>query len=281
MKLILRAAVVSVLAMPLAFAYAQAPAAKPHAKSATPTSPPAASAPKPAASPSKSAATAGQPGAASSRLDGIAAVVNDDVILESDVEEQLYLFLAQARMRPESTMVDSMRNAVLNQLIDFRIVVAEAKRQGLSLTANDEKMIARQADESLQQTRSRFQTAQEFQQALQHDNTTEAKLREKYRSDLGEQMLAERLKDKAMPKRSVTQTEAEAFFKANPDKFPHLPAQVKIQVIQIPPMPDSVADTKARTRILAIRKRITGGEKFAKIAAEASEDENTDRKSVV
>jgi len=139
LKLMLRAAIVSMLAIPLAFAFAQAPAGKPRAKSAAPTSTPAAPVPKPAAAPSRSPASAGPSGSASARLDGIAAVVNDDVILESDVEEQLYLFLAQARMRPDSMMVDSMRNSVLNQLIDFRIVVAEAKRQGLSLSANDEE----------------------------------------------------------------------------------------------------------------------------------------------
>ena len=31
------------------------------------------------------------------RLDGIAAVVNDDVVLESDVEEQLDLFMRRAQ----------------------------------------------------------------------------------------------------------------------------------------------------------------------------------------
>lgn len=272
MKLMPRAAV-SILAMFLACgqANAQAPTGKPHSRPKTPVSSPA----PPSQAAPKSPAPAGAP--SSARLDGIAAVVNDDVILESDVEEQLYLFLSQARLRPDSAMVDSMRNAVLNQLIDFRIVVAEAKRQGLSLTANDEKLVARQADESLQQTRSRFQSAEEYQQALDRDNTNEAKLREKYRSDLSEQLLAERLRDRAMPKKPVTQTEAEAFFKANPDKFPRVPAQVKIQVIQIPAAADSVTDSKARARIVGIRKRIVAGEKFAKVAAEISEDENTAR----
>ncbi|MGH2400878.1 MAG: hypothetical protein ACRDF6_13665, partial [bacterium] len=34
----------------------------------------------------------------SQRLDGIAAVVNEDVVLHSDIEEQLFLFLSRSRV---------------------------------------------------------------------------------------------------------------------------------------------------------------------------------------
>jgi len=263
------AAAVSILAVPVALAFAQAPA-KPHSSSAPAPAhtAPARPAPKPGAAASSGSAE---------RLDGIAAVVNDDVILESDVEEQLYLFVQQARIRPDSTMVDSMRKEVLDQLVDFRLVVAEAKRQGLTLNANDQKLIAQQADESLKQTKGRFQSDTEYQQALQRDNTTEAKLREKYKSDLTEQLLAQRLRDKQLPRHPVTQADAEAYFKANPGKFPKKPAEFKMQVIQIPPTADSVADQKARAKAMDVKKRLQAGERFAKVAADVSEDENTAR----
>src|SRR5438445_795598 len=83
-------------------AHAQHAANKPTSKSGVPAI-------TPAAPPPASAAPARTPGAGRSalspeRLDGIAAVVNDDVILQSDVEEQLYLFLSQARVKPDSAM---------------------------------------------------------------------------------------------------------------------------------------------------------------------------------
>jgi peptidyl-prolyl cis-trans isomerase SurA len=276
LKLIQKAAAaLLILAMSIAIAQAQVPAGKARAKSAAPAPAPVVQAAKPATPPAASAAPGGT---AAERLDGIAAVVNDDVILQSDVEEQLFLYFSQMRVQPESTMVDSMRSEVLNQLVDFRLVVAEAKRLGMTLTPSDQKMIAQQAEESLAQTRSRFQTEEEFRQALQRDNTSEAKLREKYKSDLGEQVLAQRVRDKQIPEIKVAPAEAEAYFKANPGRFPKVPAQVKLQVIQIPPAADSVADAQARAKILVVRKRLTtGGEKFAKVAAEVSEDDNTAR----
>src|SRR6185369_1584434 len=44
--------------------------------------------------------------AGAQRLDGIAAVVNDEVVLQSDVEEQLYLFMTRAQAEPDSSAAD-------------------------------------------------------------------------------------------------------------------------------------------------------------------------------
>lgn len=275
LKLNVKAATAALLlTLPVSFALAQAPAEMPRAKSAAPTRPAGAAAPRLSAPASRRASSPG----GSDRLDGIAAVVNDDVVLESDVEEQLYLFIQNARIKPDSALIDSMRKEVLNQIVDFRLVVAEAKKSGLALTPADQKMISEKAEESLRDTKARFQTEDEFRQTLERDNTTEAKLREKYRGDLGEQVLAQRLRDKQLPKHAVPAAEAEAYFLAHQNQFPKVPAQVKLQVIQIPPAADSLSDIKAKAKILEIRKRLTiGGEKFAKVAAEVSEDDNTAR----
>ncbi len=234
----------------------------------------------PAAATPKSApakAPAKRPTGASERLDGIAAVVNDDVILESDVEEQVFLFVSQARVRPDSTMLDTLRRQVLNQLIDFKVLVAEAKRQGVSLAASDQRQMDQQVEESLRDTKGRFETEEAFQAQLARENTSEAKLREKYRSDLERQMLAEHLIEKQMPLRPVPATEAEAYFASHPEKFPRLPAEVKVQLIQIAPAADSVTNQRARAKALGVKKRIAAGEKFAKLAGEVSDDPNTAR----
>jgi parvulin-like peptidyl-prolyl isomerase len=52
---------------------------------------------------------------------------------------------------------------------------------------------------------------------------------------------------------------------------------VRLQVIQIPVMPDSATSAKGRAEVLAAKKRIEGGEKFAKVAAEVSDDPNSAR----
>jgi hypothetical protein len=133
LKAIARATLASVLVLMLSgLALAQSTT-----PSTTPAKPPA----KPAAKPASSGAAH-----SSDRLDGIAAVVNDDVVLESDVEEQLYLFLMRAQQRPDSSVVDTMRTQILNQLIDEKLIVAEAKRQGVSVSDAE---VSKQVDDAI------------------------------------------------------------------------------------------------------------------------------------
>jgi peptidyl-prolyl cis-trans isomerase SurA len=223
-----------------------------------------ASAAPPAASPSPAA----QAPAAQS-LDGIAAIVNDDLVLRSEVEEQLGLFINNNHLTPDSAEVDTLRSQILDQLINEKLLVAEAKREGLSATSAE---IDKQVDQAITEAKQRFGSEDAYQQALLKENLTEAKLREKFHGDLERQILVDRLKRKQFPHKPVSQAEAEAFFKEHPDRFPPFPAQVRLAVIQIPVTPDSAALARAKSSALAARKRILAGEKFAKVAAQVSED---------
>ncbi len=208
------------------------------------------------------------------RLDGIAAVVNDDVVLESDVEEQLGLVLARSQATPDSDTVDTLRTQILNQLIDEKLIFAEGKKQGL--TATDAE-VAKELETAMKEIKQRFGGDDGFRQQLIKENTTEDKLREKFRAEIQRQIIGRKLMAKTLPKKTISQVEAEAYFKINHEKFPKVPAEIKLRVIQIPPSADSVTDARARVQALAIRKRLSNGEKFAKVAAEASDDPATAR----
>jgi peptidyl-prolyl cis-trans isomerase SurA len=218
---------------------------------------------------------AGRPVAAQERvLDGIAAVVNDEVVLRSDVEEQLYLFLMRSQVAPDSSVVDTLRRQILDQLIEEKLVVAEAKRQGVTVPDAE---VNKQADRALEEAKQRIGGPEAFQQQLQRENLTEEKLREKYRADLRRQMLAERLVQKQITRKAPSQSEAEAYFSAHKDKFPKVPPEVRVSVIQIPAEPESAAVARAKARAVEARRRIVGGEKFAKVAADVSEDPTSAR----
>jgi peptidyl-prolyl cis-trans isomerase SurA len=158
---------------------------------------------------------------------------------------------------------------VLEEMINEKLVVAEAKRQGLVVSETD---VNREVEKAIQDAKDRIGPAG-FQEQLAKENLTEERLRAKYRDEARRQQLAQRMVQKALPRKPVLQAEAEAYFKADPSRFPLAPGQVRLAVIQIPVTPDSAVDAVARQRALVIRKRIVGGgEKFAKVAAEVSDD---------
>src|SRR5262249_57600313 len=111
-----------------------------------------------------------------------------------------------------------------------------------------------------------------FQRQLRAEGLTEDKLRDRYINDLRHQMIARRLVQKQIPMKTVIQADAETYSKAHKDKFPKAPPEAQLSVILIAVEPDSVNVAAARTKALAALKRIKGGEKFAKVAQEVSED---------
>ena len=229
---------------------------------------------KPTTAAAKPAAAAARPATPPSvrdddRLDAIAAMVNDEAVLASDVEEQLYLYLQRAQARPDSTQVDSLRRQVLDQLIDEKLVLAEAKRQAVTVPDAD---IAKQVDQAVNDVKQRLGSDAAFAQQLQAENLTEARLRDKYKAEVQRNMVAQRLVQKTFPRKPVPPAEAEAYFSAHKDKFPKVPGELRLSVIQLPPTPDSIALLQGKAKAEALRKRIVAGEKFAKVAADASED---------
>lgn len=233
---------------------------------AAPTKPTTAAA-KPAAAAARPATTPSVPD--DDRLDAIAAMVNDEAVLASDVEEQLYLYLQRAQIRPDSAAVDTLRRQVLDQLIDEKLVLAEAKRQAVTVPDAD---ITKQVDQAVNDVKQRLGSEAAFAQQLQAENLTEARLREKYKAEVQRNMVAQRLVQKTFPRKPVPQVEAETYFNTHKDKFPKVPGELRLSVIQIPPTPDSMALLQGQAKAEALRKRIVAGEKFAKVAADASED---------
>lgn len=208
------------------------------------------------------------------RVDGVAAVVNDDVILQSDVEDQVYVFLSSnPGANPDSALVDTLRHQVLDRLIDEKLLVSEAKRQGLTVTDAE---VTRQVDAALADAKQRL-GEDGFKAQLEREGLTEERLRAKYREQAARQILVDRVVHKQIAEPRVTASEAEAYFKSHPDKFPKAPPELKLSVIQIPVRPDSATDMGARAKVVAARKRILAGEKFAKVAADMSDDPSSAR----
>lgn len=259
MKFVRRAAALAVLLATIALAAHAAAPAKPAAR-------PAATPPARPAAPAQTSAPAAAEGDA---LDAIAAMVNDEAILASDVEEQVYMFVQRAGVQPSRQEVDSLRRRVLDAMIDDRLVQAEAKRQGVTAT---EAEINRQLDVAIADQKERLGGDGPFNEALKREGLTEAQLRDRFRVDLTKQIAMEKFRQKMFPRKTVTPAEAEAYFNAHKDKFPRVPGEVRLSVIQIPPQPESTAVAAGFAKAVAVRKRLVGGERFAKVAAEESED---------
>ena len=227
-----------------------------------------------AQAPSKPAAKAPPPARTpgGERVDGVAAVVDNDVVLQSEVDEQLFLFLQQQQGQPDSMQVVQLRKDILDKLIDDRIIVGEAKRQ--NLTASEAEIEKNVAD-AIADTKKRLGSDDAFAAELRREGMSEDDLKKRYRDEVQKQLLANALLRKQLGKLEVTQADAEKYFTDNPDKFPKRPSAIKAQVIQIPIEPDSLEKAAVKKRAAETLARIKKGEPFSRLAQTLSEDPGT------
>jgi peptidyl-prolyl cis-trans isomerase SurA len=230
------------------------------ARAQAPTAPPATTPAAPAPSPR------------GERIDGVVAVVNDEVVLGSEVDEQLYLFLQQARVRPDSSEIAQLRREILDRIIDEKVIVSEAKRQNVTLP---EAELKKNVDDAIADVKQRLGSEAAFRAELEREGISEEALRQRYREDATRQMMANALLRKQLDKVEVTPAEAEKYFGEHPAEFPKRASAIHVQLVQVPVEPDSAARRAVRARATAAAARLKKGEPFSRLAQELSEDVGT------
>lgn len=196
------------------------------------------------------------------QLDGIVAVVGDNVVLRSDVEA---LALQFAR---GGTVTDEMRRAALNELINQNTLVAHAKRDTTITVSPDEvsEVLDQRTDALVQQLGGEDEVVALYGRSL-------AQIREDFRDTVRDQLLAQALQRRKYFEVRVTPQEVRQWFEAIPaDSIPDVPALVRLAHIVRFPEINPEARSDAQQKIAAIRDSIVAGTPIEELARRHSED---------
>ena len=109
-------------------------------------------------------------------IDRILAVVGGQIILQSDLNFQLQLYLAQTGQKPQDpSQLNILKNQLLDQMINDRLILAQAEKDTtLNVTP---KEVEAALEEHLQRIRSQFASEEEFLRQLSQENLTVRELK--------------------------------------------------------------------------------------------------------
>ena len=196
-------------------------------------------------------------------VDRIIAVVNDDVVLESEVTTRLRTVKAQlaqrnTRLPPE----EALRKQVLERLILLRLQLQAAERSGIVINDNALNTavngIAKQNNMSLAQ----------FRATLEKDGFDFAAFRE----DIRREMIVSQLRKRQVTQRiNITDQEIDNFLSTNKAKS-SASNEYRLSHILIatPEGASSEQIEKARSKAAAIVNRLRAGDDFKQLAASSS-----------
>ncbi len=202
--------------------------------------------------------------------DYIAAVVNQELVTAGEVERRLERAQAEASRAGQRLPAESeLRRQALDSLIDERAMISMARDSGMRV---DEPELDRAVQNIAQQNQVTLPVLRERLRAEGIDYA-------RFRANIRDQILLERLREREVYQRIRVSEEdidkylAERRASANADAETNV-AQI---LISVPDGADPATLAARRAVAEAALARVRGGEDFAKVAQELSEDGNKAR----
>jgi len=206
--------------------------------------------------------------------DKIVAIVNDRIVLKSDVDAEVVNYLRQAELEnAEVSFSEELWYSALQSMVDNYVLLEKAVID--SVVVGDD-MVNRQMDmrinEMVRQAGSERALERAFDKSL-------IQIRADFREQFREQLTASQVQETKMRSINITRPEVEEFFNSIPEsQIPTIPEQVGVSQIVVVPPPLEDAQNEAFELADAIRDSIVNhGESFEEMARKYSEDGSSRR----
>ena len=195
-------------------------------------------------------------------IDNVIAVVGGDMILKSDIEQEVMRLKMQGGL-PEG----DVKCEILEQILIQKLLLHQSRID--SIQPNDgaiESEIERRLRYFVNQIGSEKALENYFHKTLYE-------IKSDLRDVIKEQQLTQQMKQKVVEKILVTPSEVKSFYKTIPfDSLPIIPSQYVLREIAIYPPSSAQAKFRVKEKLLDIRSRILKGERFSMLAMAYSED---------
>jgi peptidyl-prolyl cis-trans isomerase SurA len=210
------------------------------------------------------------------KLDGIVAVVDDEVILKSELDGYTAMRLSAMNVKPDSATITGYEKKFLDELIDGKVLLAHAKND-TTITLTDEEVdraLENQIEGILKQnhlTLDGLEAALEREQGM-----TLAKFKTEARISLREQLLKQKVQRQYIPSIKATRRDVEAFYAKYRDSLPKAGESVLLSRLAVTANAAPEVRQVAWDKITALKKRLDNGEEFAEVAKKYSEGPEAD-----
>ncbi len=203
-------------------------------------------------------------------VDKIVAVVNGEIITQSEVTRLLIPYYENYKKEyTGDNLAQKMSEAetiILEQLIDDKLILAEAKRREISVSDDE-------INEKMKTVQARFPNEEAFRQALSSQNVTLGELRQNITNELIKSKLIRAELGKGV---TITPAEVHRYYDSHPEDF-SVPARAHAYNLLVKRETDARTPEESRFLIEQIYGKIAAKADFRELAREYSEGPNASR----
>ena len=202
-------------------------------------------------------------------IDKIVAIVGDEIILQSDIENA---FLQQQGQGIISSSPDYKAEILEQQLVQ-KLLMAQAQIDSIIVSDEEvENAVSSQIEFFISNIGSQERLEKYFGKSIQE-------IKDDMRNPIKEQLITEQMQQKIVEKIRITPSEVRSYFKKIPkDSLPDMPDRYELQQIVLKPDVSEAEKERIREQLRSFRDQILKGEKtFNTLAVLYSEDASAPR----
>lgn len=206
-------------------------------------------------------------------IDGIAAIVDDNIILKSDVAQMAQMTAIQQRIDPqaEPQKMLQLQNDILQSMIDQKIILEMAKIDSIEVKDKEvDQALEQYFDNIIAQAGSEEEAEKILGQSLKS-------LRREYWEDMQDRLITDRYQQQLLSSIKVSRQEINDFFETYKDSLSYFPTQVHLWHLLTTVEAGSASQEKALADIQNLREKIIAGEPFEEMAQKYSQDPGSAR----
>ena len=196
-------------------------------------------------------------------IDKIVAIVDNEIITQSELQFQVSLVASQRKISPETA---GLKNQVLKAMIEDKLVYAQANIDSITVTDEEvDNRINYQIQMFIQQYGSKEKVEQAYGMSIE-------KIKRELRDDVKKNIMVQKLQEKNFSGVEASRREVEDFYNKYRDSIGVIPDEVKISHIYRNPKSSNEQKQKYYNIAKAILDSINHGADFSIMAKRYSED---------
>ena len=202
------------------------------------------------------------------QIDGIAAIVGENIILKSDVSQMVGMTALQRGLdvTRDRALLEKLQGDVLSSLIDQKVILEMAKLD--SIEVND-KDVDRALEQQIETFIMRAGT-EEMAETMLGQSLND--FRREYWYDMRDRLITEQYQQQLIMSVNINRGSVVDFFTNYNDSLPVFQVKMKIRHLLVRIKPSEKSRLDALEKIETIRERILTGESFSDLAERYSAD---------
>ena len=201
-------------------------------------------------------------------IDGIAAIVGENIILKSDVSQVVGITALQMGLDAgkDKAALEKLQANVLGSLIDQKVILEMAKLDSIEVAEKDiESALEQQIEGFIMRAGTEEMAETMLGQSLND-------FRREYWYDMRDRLITEQYQQQLIMSININRENVMEFFTSYKDSLPLFPITMKIRHLLIKIKPSKKNKLNAEKKINTIRDRILAGESFSGLAETYSAD---------